>query len=330
MSIPTLQLAGKKVGKMGYGLMQLTWTPHPPADEVSFAAMKAAADAGATAWSTATFYGPPDHSDANLALIGRFFKKYPEYSDKVCLVMKGGAKEASHYSGDLDFNRDLLKNATSLIGRKIDIYSYARIPDDTPFEKLFENLKTLKEEGWFTEVGASETKAETLEKAHKIVPISIVEIEVSLWAYEPSTKAVIEWSQKTKVPVFAYAPLGRGFITRKWSKPEDIPEGSFQKALPRFQGEAFYENLKLVDQLDELAEKKGLTTGELALAWVSQLSPYNIPIPGSSSVERVKQNTEAVNIKLSEADLEGVNAILEKFEVKGGRYMAGPDKQLMR
>lgn len=106
------------------------------------------------------------------------------------------------------------------------------------------------------------------------MPISVVEIEVSLWSYEQPAQDVIKWSTKNKVPVLAYSPLGRGFITRTFKTPEDVPKGSVQSHSPRFHGEAFYDNLKLVDELDKLAEEKGLKTPQLALAWVCGLNPY--------------------------------------------------------
>lgn len=102
----------------------------------------------------------------------------------------------------------------------------------------------------------------------------MIEIEVSLWSYEKEIQDVITWSKTHSVPVFCYSPLGRGFISRTYKSPEDIPDGSFQKMLPRFQGEAFYENLKLVNTLDELAKEKGLKTTQLALAWITNISPY--------------------------------------------------------
>jgi len=110
--------------------------------------------------------------------------------------------------------------------------------------------------------------------AQQIIPVGVVEIEVSLWSFEQEIQDVIAWSKKNKVPVFCYSPLGRGFISRTYSKPEDIPDGDFKKYLPRFQGEAFYENLKLVDALDGLAKEKGMKTTQLALAWITSLSPY--------------------------------------------------------
>lgn len=135
--------------------------------------------------------------------------------------------------------------------------------------------------------------------------------------------------------------MGRGFISRKWKSPEEIPDGNFIKSIPRFQGEAFYDNLKLVDQLDELAEKKNLKTTQLALAWLINLgkhvsrparpfSPQVIPIPGSSNAGRVKENAQAADVKLTEEDLKGINETLAKFEVKGARYQEHGPSVLMQ
>jgi pyridoxine 4-dehydrogenase len=107
-----------------------------------------------------------------------------------------------------------------------------------------------------------------------VCKIAVIEIEVSLWSWEQEIRDVVAWSRETETPVFCYSPLGRGFITRTYQSPEDIPEGDFKKSSPRFQGEAFYENLKLVDQLDELAKQKGVSTPQLALAWIVALSPF--------------------------------------------------------
>ncbi|EIW70880.1 hypothetical protein M231_05912 [Tremella mesenterica] len=322
MAPPHVELAGKDVGRIGYGLMQLTWTPKPVPEEESFAAMKAAADNGCVAWSTATFYGNPGHHLDNLTLIGKFFKKYPEYSSRVVIVCKGGSDENIRpvKENRLDFYRNDLKNINSLLGRTVDVYSVARLPPGIPIEEVFADLKVLKDEGLCKEIGASEMSAPSLEKANKIVPIKIVEIEVSLWSWDTVIQDAVKWCGDHKVPIFCYSPLGRGFIIRKFKTPEDIPDGSFQKYLPRFQGEAFYENLKLVDQLDESAEKAGVTTGQLALAWILSLNDYTIPIPGSSNPSRITENAAAANITLSEEDKKTLNSTLAKFDPKGGRY----------
>lgn len=106
----------------------------------------------------------------------------------------------------------------------------------------------------------------------QIIDVACLEIEVSLWSYDQTVKEALSYCASNKIPVLCYSPLGRGFLTRKYKSPEDIPEGSFIKHAPRFQGESFYKNLELVDKLDELAQEKGTSTGALALAWIVGLN----------------------------------------------------------
>jgi aryl-alcohol dehydrogenase-like predicted oxidoreductase len=189
--------------------------------------------------------------------------------------------------------------------KKMDVVSIARNPPAYSNKEIAEALITLRDEGWFEHIGTSETSKATMEEFGKVgqypitspqnstrisvavncsaykaradsqyFTVANAEIEVSLWSYESEMQDAVKYCADNKIPVFCYSPLGRGFLSRKWKTPEDIPKGSFQARSPRFQGEAFYANLKLVDQLDELAEKKGVKTTQLALAWITSLSPY--------------------------------------------------------
>nr|XP_031859161.1 uncharacterized protein CI109_005357 [Kwoniella shandongensis]KAA5526233.1 hypothetical protein CI109_005357 [Kwoniella shandongensis] len=331
MSIPQITVAGNQVGRIGYGLMQLTWNPKLPAEEVSIKAIKAAADAGSTIWSSAAFYGNPGDNFANIQLIANFFKKYPEYKDKITLVIKGGVdyQNLSTKGTDLDFLRTEIKKIKEILGDKeIDVFNLARLPE-APIEEIFKGLVTLQKEGLFREIGASEMGVESLEKALKITPIAINEIEVSLFSIsDPKIKETVEWASKKGMPIFCYSPLGRGFLTRAFKSPEDLPEGDFRRMVPRFQGEAFYENLKFVDKLDEIAKAKGITTGQLALAWILHLSPTTIPIPGSSNPDRIKENISAANVKFSSDELKTIDDFLAKFEVQGTRYPGAALTQL--
>ncbi|KGB78499.1 pyridoxal reductase [Cryptococcus deuterogattii 99/473] len=331
-TVPTVTVAGKQVSRMGYGLMQLTWNPQPPSQDVSFAAMKAAADSGSTIWSSAAFYGNPGDNFANIKLIAAFFDKYPEYKSKIVLVVKGGADYADlHPRGtELHFLRTELKEMKRILGDKeIDVYSLARLPEGS-VEEIFKGLDALKKEGLFGEVGASEMSAPSLEKAHKITPIAINEIEISLFSYDKPIRDAIEWHNANKIPVFAYSPLGRGFITRTYKSPDDIPEGDFKRYLPRFQGQAFYENLKLVDKLDEIAARKGVNGSQVALAWILSLSNYIIPIPGSSNTKRVAENIQSANVTLTSEEKKEINDFLDSFEIQGTRYPAQAMAHLMK
>lgn len=180
----------------------------------------------------------------------------------------------SHCS--LEANRKLLATIKEKMGANvpIDVYLPARIVRGVDPAEYFQPFEQLRKEGLFTALGASEVSAKTLKAVTAAgIKISVVEIEVSLWSYDKDIQDVIQWSTETKTPIFAYSPLGRGFLTRKFKSPDDIPAGSLQSHSPRFQGQAFYDNLKLVDVLDEIAAKKGINAAQLAIAWVLSLSP---------------------------------------------------------
>lgn len=233
----------------------------------------------------------------------------------------------------LEANRILLAKTKECLGENvpIDVYLPARVSPGADVVAFFNDFETLRKEGHFGALGASEVSAATLRKVTAAgIKIAVVEIEVSLWTYEQDTRDVIAWSTETQTPVYAYSPLGRGFITRTWKTPDDVPEGSFQKRSPRFQGDNFYKNLELVDVLDQIAEKRGLTTAQLAIAWVCSLGPYVVPIPGSSNTERARLNTEAADIKLSPEEMKEIEAILAQFPPAGGRYPAVMEQFLMR
>lgn len=161
--------------------------------------------------------------------------------------------------------------------------------------------------------------AETVKRANAVHGIAAVEIEVSPWSYEDETKKVIATCQELDIPVIAYSPLGRGFLTGKL-KREDLPEGDFRRNLSRFQDEAIAHNQKIVDALTSIAEKKHVTSAQIALAWVSSLGPNIIPIPGSSKASRVKENLDAAKLKFTEEEMKEINDALAANPVKGGRY----------
>ncbi|WVO22292.1 uncharacterized protein IAS62_003622 [Cryptococcus decagattii] len=335
---PTTLVAGKTVNRLGYGLLGFT-TPGFLANsghsfhEDAFAAMKTAVDSGANCWSTATFYGPASDPTANLKLIRAFFDKYPEYISKVVLIVKGGldVKTWSPVKGDdISFFRNEIEQVKAILGDKeLDVYCLARL-SETAVEIIFTNMAQLIKEGSVKAIGVSEMSAASLEKAHKICPIAVNEIEVSLFSYEPSIRDSVTWCTTHSIPILAYSPLGQGQLTRRYEKFEDIPAGDARTMAPRFQGQAFYENQKLVDQIEEIAKKKGVTTGQLALAWILAQSEFAIPIPGSTNVGRIRENVSAINVKLDSEELEALNKLASAFEVQGARYPEAFQKYLMK
>ncbi|KIJ26326.1 hypothetical protein M422DRAFT_272616 [Sphaerobolus stellatus SS14] len=328
--VQTVRLGGTdiEVAAIGHGLMLMTWTPTPVSDEQAFEAIIKGVDAAGGAkilLNSGEFYGQ-NFSTANLELLARFYKKYPEYADKTVLSVKGGV-DLANGSGpiaSLEFLRKSIDNINAkLEGTKhVDIFESARVDPNRSIEEAMNNMKTLIEEGKFGHVGLSECSAETLRRANAVVPVAAVEIEVSPFSYEEETRKVIATAKELNIPVAAYSPLGRGFLTGQITKLEDIPEGDMRHHLERFKPENFSHNLTLVDALKTIAAKKGVSPGQLALAWVRSLGPHMLPIPGSSKASRTIENLQAADITLTEDEKAEINGILDTIQVKGARYQA--------
>lgn len=223
----------------GYGLMGLTWRPTSAPDEQAFAAMKAAIANGATFWSTSEFYGMPEPTEG-LALLHRYFKAHPADADKVTLFVKGASDLKTMYPTVSRAGvRTSVENSLRVLGgvKKIDIFGPARSDPSVPLEETLGALKELVDEGKIGGVGLSEVGAETIEKANAIVPLSLVEVEFSLWSTDILTNGVAATTKKLGVPIVAYSPLGRGFLTGEIKSPEDIPEGDIRRYFDRFQPE---------------------------------------------------------------------------------------------
>lgn len=152
----------------------------------------------------------------------------------------------------------------------------------------------------------------------QVHPITAAEIEISLFAYEEETKKVIATGKELGITIFGYSPVGRGMLTGNFNNPEDI--NIIMKFTPRFRGDLFEHNIKLVHAVKKVAEKKGVTLPQLAIAWVGNLGPHVVPLPGSSNTKRTLENLAAGSIVFSGDELKEINEIIENFEVKGGRY----------
>ena len=210
--------------------------------------------------------------------------------------------------------------------KKLDIFECGRVDPNTEIEVTVKALAELVQEGKIGGIGLSEVRAETIRRAAKVHPIASVEVELSLWATEPLTNGIAAACKELDIPLVAYSPLGRGFLTGQIKTLEDIPEGDHRRGLPRFQPGNFEKNMELVKELQGIADKKGCTTAQLAIGWVKGLNgkegmPLIIPIPGATTEERVEENMK--DVKLSEAEDKEIEKILQKANVIGGRYEKG-------
>jgi pyridoxine 4-dehydrogenase len=174
-------------------------------------------------------------------------------------------------------------------------------------------------EGKFNHIGLSEVSAATIRRAHKVHPISTVEIEYSLWSIEAKHNGVLSTCKELGITVIAYSPLGRGILAGKWTKPEDVPP-MLRQMSPRYSDENFEANAHFVTFLNEMAKRKGVMAAQIAIKWVLTEGDYIIPIPGATALSRVNENMSAAGVELTKEELEEINQYVEKAEVKGDRY----------
>ncbi|MCJ1394706.1 Pyridoxine 4-dehydrogenase [Xylographa bjoerkii] len=317
-------LIGKTVGATGFGLMGLTWRPNPCPEPQAYEAMRAALSHGANFWNGGEFYGPPERN--SLQLLNRYFTKYPEDADKVVLSIKGNINPETHQpDGSEEGVRQSVDNCIKLLDgtKHLDIFECARVDPKIPIESTIEALAKLVEEGKITGISLSEVKESTIRRAAKVHQICAVEVELSMWETNVLTNGVAAACAELKIPLVAYSPLGRGFLTGDIKKLDDIPQDDMRRRFPRFSEENFPKNVDLVHKVEALAKQKECKPSQLALAWVRQLSerpgmPTIIPIPGATTEARVTENMGMV--RLSNSDMKEIDKILESAIVEGHRY----------
>jgi len=325
------------VGKVGHGLMLMTWREPPVvADEIAFEAIKAGLDrhpSGVKAvLNTGEFYGVNPRT-SNLELVSRFFEKYPEYTDKAFLSVKGGSAADSllPLATEENIRRSVDTINEKLRGKKrMDLFQMARIDPNHPVEETIGILAKLIKEGKFDHIGVSECTAATLRRAHGVHPITAIEIEVSPWSYEEETKNVIATAKELGVTVIAYSPLGRGFLTGAIQDKETLGKDRHAKTqFTRFKAENFDHNKQLVDALAKISARKGITNAQLCIAWVSSRGDHVIPIPGSSHIKRTLENYGAGDVKLTPEEVAELDHLVDNFEAKGDRYFGNDRAALL-
>ncbi|KAL6904500.1 NADP-dependent oxidoreductase domain-containing protein [Trichoderma evansii] len=316
----SFSIAGKQAGPIGFGMLGLNRPPVLPYHEVS-RVMKSALDNGANFWSAAQYYGTPTAN--SLHLLNHYFTTYPEDSKKVILSIKGAFSRAGPDNSP-DSIRNSVDNCLEVLDGKafLDIFSPARIDPQVPIEESVRVLVEYIKAGKIGGYGLSECSAATIRRAHSVHPVSAVEIELSLFATDILSNGVAQTCSELKIPLIAYSPLSRGFLTGQIKKLDDIPESDSRRLFPRFQPEVFDMNIKLVEEIEQLANKTGYTMPQVAIAWVtSQAIKWNIPvipIPGCTTVARVVENYAQVSLKKQE--LEELSQMVAKMTVIGNRY----------
>ncbi|OIW35547.1 putative pyridoxal reductase [Coniochaeta ligniaria NRRL 30616] len=326
------QINGQKVGPIGYGLMGLSWRPDPPTDDVAFACMRAALEAGANFWNGGEIYRTPS-GDNSATLLSRYFAKYPEDADRVILSIKGAvgdpAKGVMRPDGSPEEIGRSIETTLSQLGgtkKQIELFEAARIDRSKPLSVTLGAIKSYVDRGLVGGISLSEVSAATIHEAVKIAKVEAVEVELSMWSTDVLTNGVAAACAEHGIPLVAYSPLGRGMLAGRYKSPTDLPEGDFRRHMPRFHPDNFAVNLQLVSQVEALAARKGCTPAQLAIAWVRAVGsrpgmPVVIPLPGGSTPERVAENMKIV--ELTGAEWEEISETLKKFDVRGTRYPEG-------
>jgi len=307
------------VGAIGLGCMGMSEFYGTADEGEAIATIHRALDLGVTLVDTTDMYGPYTNEE----LVGRAIAGHRE---EVVLATKFGiVRDADDPSrrgveGRPEYVRKSIEGSLGRLGvDHVDLYYQHRVDPDTPIEDTVGAMAELVREGKVRYLGLSEAAPDTLRRAQAIHPISALQTEYSLWSRDPEDE-VLPTVRELGIGFVAYSPLGRGFLSGRFQSPEDLEEGDFRRRNPRFQGENFQRNLELVERVREIAEEKNATPAQLALAWVLAQGEDIVPIPGTKRRERLEENVAALDVELTDADLERIEAAFPKGATAGDRY----------
>lgn len=310
---------GLMASQLGLGCMGMSEFYGSRDDAESLEVLDRAVELGITFWDTADMYGPYTNEE----LVGQALKKH---RDRITLATKFGIirdpddPTRRGINGKPDYVRSSVEGSLKRLGTEvIDLYYLHRRDPDTPIEDTVGAMADLVIQGKIRGIGLSEVSEETLRKAHSVYPLTAVQSEYSLWTRDPEENGVIKACKELGIAFVPYSPLGRGFLTGQIRKFEDFEADDYRRFSPRFQGDNFRKNLDLVNEVEQMAKNKGVTTSQLALAWVLAQGDNIFPIPGTKRIKYLEENAGAVDVHLSGEELATLNSVFINGP-SGARY----------
>jgi len=303
---------------MGLGCMGMSEFYGSADESEAITTIRRALDLGASFLDTADMYGP----FTNERLVGRAIAGR---RGEVVLATKFGNERREDGSwvginGRPEYVRSACEASLGRLGiEHIDLYYQHRVDRSVPIEETVGAMAELVHEGKVRHLGLSEAAPDTIRRAHAVHPIAALQTEYSLWSREVEEE-ILPTVRELGIGFVAYSPLGRGFLAGRYRQPDDLAENDFRRYQPRFQGENLERNLELVDRVHAIAGEKGVTPAQLALAWVLRQGEDIVPIPGTTRMARLEENLAALDVKLTESELERLDEAAPRGSTAGERY----------
>src|SRR5450755_995744 len=306
----TRRLGSLEVSALGLGCMGMSAFYGSTDEGEAIATIQRALELGISFLDTAQLYGPMTNEE----LVGRAIAGH---RDEYVIATKfarriepttrpGDVSTLGPLDGSAEHVRSSIEGSLTRLGTDyVDLYYQHRVDPNVPIEETVGAMAELVAQGKVRHIGLSEAAPETIRRAHAVHPITAVQTEYSLWSRDPEVE-VLPTCRELGIGFVPYSPLGRGFLSGRFSSPDELDEGDFRRYGPRFTGENLTSNLALAERVKELAADKGITAGQLALAWVLHRGEHIVPIPGTKRVSYLEENLAAADVALSDEEVDQI------------------------